>query len=284
MYKRIAAFVLSILLIFSATPVSAQTNTPSSGPVYIVQEGDTLWGIASLFNVSVSDLQSINNMTTQDIFVGDKLIIPGLEGLSGTLMIKPVPFGETLDSLSRQYRLDPAVLRKLNHIVSPTELYVGYELVVLEQNNQPTWTARASLGQDETMLELAVKGNSDPWTIAQANGLNRPSDGLPGDLLYLPSGSSTASPSGLPASIVSADMDPLPLKQGSTAQIKIVTSQAASLGGELVDQPLHFLIQITTPGWPCRGSTPCLIRDCIHCGWMSPKRMGQFNPLNKWSW
>jgi LysM repeat protein len=214
MNKRIAAFILSFLLILSATPVSAQTSTPASGPVYIVQEGDTLWGIASLFNVNVSDLQAINNMATQDIFVGDKLVIPGLEGLSGTLITKPVPFGETLESLSRQNRVDPAILRKLNHIISPTELYVGRELVVLQQDTQPALTARASLGKNETLLELAVKGGSDPWTIAQVNGLNRPSDSLPGDILYLPSGSSTAPPSGLPASIVSAEMDPLPLKHG----------------------------------------------------------------------
>ncbi len=78
------------------------------------------------------------------------------------------------------------------------------ELVVLQQDNQPAWTDRASLGQDETMLELAVKGGSDPWTIAQINGLTSPSASLPGDILYLPSGSSTAPPSGLPAAIVSA--------------------------------------------------------------------------------
>jgi murein DD-endopeptidase MepM/ murein hydrolase activator NlpD len=240
MNKRIAAFILSLFLILSATPVSAQTSTPAPGPVYFVQEGDTLWGIASLFNVNVSDLQAINNMASQDIFVGDKLVIPGLEGLSGTLMTKPVPFGETLESLSRQNRIDPAVLRKLNHIVSPTELYAGRELVVLQQDTQPALTDRVSLGQNETLLELAVKGGSDPWAIAQVNGFNSPSDSLPGDILYLPSGSSTTPPSGLPASIVSASMDPLPLRQGSTAQINVITSQAVTLGGLLVDQPLHF--------------------------------------------
>jgi len=240
MFRRIAVFILACILILSVTPVSAQTSTPPPGPVYIVQAGDTLWDIAARFNVSVPAIQAANNMSSQDIFVGDKLIIPGLEGLSGTLVTKPVPFGESLLSLSRQYRIDPAILRKLNHIVSPTELYAGYGLVVLQQDNQTSWTARASLGQGETMLEMAVKGDSDPWTIAQINGLTGPSLSLPGDILYLPSGNSTTPASGLPAALVSAEVDPLPLSQGSTAQIKVGSSQKVALGGLLVDHPLHF--------------------------------------------
>jgi murein DD-endopeptidase MepM/ murein hydrolase activator NlpD len=240
MHKRIAAFILAFLLTLSATPVSAQTATPAPGPVYIVQPGDTLWDIASRFDVNVTDIQSVNNMSTQDIYVGDKLVIPGLAGLSGTLITQPVPFGETLPSLSRQYRMDEASLEKLNHIVSPTELYAGYGLIILEQDNQPPWTSRASLAQGETMLELAVKGDSDPWSITQINSLSRPSAGLPGDTLYLPVGNSEAAPSGLPAALVSAQVDPLPLKQGSTAQIKVVSSQPVTLGGLLVDHPLHF--------------------------------------------
>jgi murein DD-endopeptidase MepM/ murein hydrolase activator NlpD len=240
MFKRIAVLILAFLLILSATPVSAQTATPPPGPVYIVQAGDTLWDIASRFNVSVADLESINNLTSTDLSVGEQLVIPGLAGLSGTLITQPVAFGETLASLSRQYRMDEASLEKINHIVSPSELYVGYGLIILEQDNQPPWTARANLGQGETMLELAVKGDSDPWSIAQINGLSGPSDGLPGDTLYLPAGNSTAAPSGLPAALASVQLDPLPLIQGATAQIKVVSSQAVKLGGLLVDHPLHF--------------------------------------------
>ena len=240
MVKRFASFLLAFLLILSATPVSAQTATPAPGPVYIVQPGDTLWDIASRFNVNVTDIKSVNNMSSTNLFVGDKLVIPGLAGLSGTLITQPVPFGETLPSLSRQYRMSEAALEKLNHIVSPTELYAGYGLIILEQDNQPPWTSRASLAQGETMLELAVKGDSDPWSITQINGLSRPTAGLPGDTLYLPAGNSEAAPSGLPAALVSAQIDPLPLKQGSTAQIKVVSSQSVTLGGLLVDHPLHF--------------------------------------------
>jgi len=240
MFKHLSLICLAFLLIVSATPVSAQTATPAPGPVYIVQSGDTLWDIASRFDVSVADIQSINNRTTQDIYVGDKLVIPGLAGMSGTLITQPVPFGETLPSLSRQYRIEEATLEKLNHIVSPSELYAGYGLIILEQVDQTPYTSRASLEQGETMLELAVKGDSDPWSIAQINGLSTPLAGLPGDTLYLPAGNSETVPSGLPAALVSAQVDPLPLTQGITAQIKIVSSQAVTLGGLLGDHPLHF--------------------------------------------
>ena len=240
MFKRIAAFILAFILIVSARPASAQTPTPPPGPVYIVQSGDTLWDIAARFSVSVADLVDANSLSSPNIFVGDKLVIPGLEDLSGTLVTRPVPFGESLLSLSRQYRLDIATLRRLNHIVSPTELYAGYGLVVLEQADQAPWTARASLAKGETLLELAVKDNSDPWTISQINRLSEPSVSLPGDILYLPAGDSTASASGLPASLVSAQLDPLPLTQGATAQVKVVTSQSVTLGGILGDYTLHF--------------------------------------------
>ena len=240
MFKRISFIILIFFLITSATPASAQTPSPTPGPVYIVREGDSLWDIASRFNVSVNDLETANAISGGNIFPGDKLVIPGLEGLSGTLITQPVPLGGTLLSLSREYHVDPALLRKLNHIVSPTELYVGAELIFLQQDNQPALSARVGLGQGETLLELAVKGGSDPWTVTQINGLSGASAGLPGDVLYLPSGESTASSTGLPSSILSAELDPLPLLQGSTAQIKVITSQKGSLSGQLADKPLQF--------------------------------------------
>jgi murein DD-endopeptidase MepM/ murein hydrolase activator NlpD len=182
-------------------------------------------------------------MASQDIFPGNQLIIPGLSGMSGTLITKPVPFGESLRSLSRQYRLDPSLLIKLNHIVSPEELYAGYNLVLLQQEQQPALTARSALGAGETILELSVLQNTDPWTISQLNGLSEPQASLPGDLLYLPSGSSSAEPSGIPAILTSIAVDPAQIYQGATVQVKVVASQPVTLGGLLVDRPLHFFPQ-----------------------------------------
>jgi murein DD-endopeptidase MepM/ murein hydrolase activator NlpD len=243
MRKRIVACILAFILVVSATPASAQTPTPLPGPVYIVQSGDTLWGIAIRFNTSVTDIMAANNMVSQDIFPGDQLVIPGLSGLSGTLISQSVPFGESLRSLSRQYRVDPALLIKLNHIVSPNELYAGYNLVLLQQDQHPALTARTALAKGDTLLELAVRQNTDPWTITQLNDLTGPQASLPGDLLYLTSGTSTAAPTGIPAVLTSAVVDPLPITQGATVQVKVTAVQPVTLSGLLVDHPLHFFPQ-----------------------------------------
>ena len=243
MRKRIVACILAFILVVSATPASAQTPTSLPGPVYIVQSGDTLWGIAIRFNTSVTDIMAANNMVSQDIFPGDQLVIPGLSGLSGTLITEPVPFGESLRSLSRQYRVDPALLIKLNHIVSPAELYAGYNLVLLQQDEHPALTARTALAKGDTLLELAVRQNTDPRTIAQLNGLTGPQASLPGDLFYLPSGTSTAAPTGIPSVLTSAVVDPLPITQGATVQVIVKAVQPVTLSGLLVDHPLHFFPQ-----------------------------------------
>ncbi|HEY5270664.1 MAG TPA: LysM peptidoglycan-binding domain-containing protein [Anaerolineales bacterium] len=243
MHKRIVACILALIFVASSTPASAQTPTPPPGPVYIVQSGDTLWGIAIRFNVSVTDIMAANNMVSQDIFVGDQLVIPGLYGLSGTLITQAVSFGESLRSLSRQYRVDQALLIKLNHIVSPAELYAGYNLVLLQQDEHPALTARTALAKGDTLLELAVRQNTDPWTITQLNGLTGTQASLPSDLLYLPSGTSTAAPTGIPAVLTSAQVDPLPITQGATVQVKVTATQPVALSGLLVDHPLHFFPQ-----------------------------------------
>jgi murein DD-endopeptidase MepM/ murein hydrolase activator NlpD len=240
MFRRIFLTLLALLLASAVTPVSAQDPTQVPGPVYVVQDGDTLWDIAARFDVSLDELQKANPSATQNLSIGDRLVIPGLVDLTGVLINEPVPFGETLRSLSRQYGVKPEVLRKLNHIVSPTELYTGYQLIVLQQEDQTSWSARAQLGSSETLLELAVRQDTNPWTIAQINGLAGPGSSLPGDVLYLPAGDSTSAASGLPVSILSAVVDPLPISQGDTVQIKIATTESVILAGVLADYPLQF--------------------------------------------
>lgn len=62
----------------TATPVPTVTATPAASfRVYTVKSGDTLYGIARSFGVSVTALTELNGISrTKILHTGDKLLIP----------------------------------------------------------------------------------------------------------------------------------------------------------------------------------------------------------------
>lgn len=69
----------------TGTPVPATATPAPSGSVYIVQAGDTLWRISLKFGVTVAAIKAANGLASDNIYVGQGLVIPGAS--SGT----PVP-------------------------------------------------------------------------------------------------------------------------------------------------------------------------------------------------
>lgn len=243
MTRRIlaASLVLAFILgFFFPAPVSSQRTEEPRGPVYIVQDGDTLWDIAVLFHVDLTDLVTYNNLAGQDIYVGDRIVIPGLPELTGVLSIQPVPLGETLRSLSRQYGVDQEVLLRLNRIVSPAELYAGYGLIVLQQEDSSPFGGYASLQPGETLLEFSARNSSSPWVLSQVNKLAGTVDAIPGDLLVTPGIKQSAHLYGLPGSISELKMDPLPIAQGQTVQVRVKVEPGANPSGSLAGRQLQF--------------------------------------------
>lgn len=238
MLKRISICLLFIVFCsLTVQTVSAQ----ESGPVYIVQSGDTLSLIASKFNVSLNDLLNANPSINPNVLAeGQQIVIPGLEGVSGVLQTEVVSFGDSLRSLSRRTQVSDELLKKLNRLISPSELYVGTSLIIPTQTQQSSLSARMTAASGESLLEMAVKEGSDPWTLASVNKLSGTWDTLPGDILYSPTGNDQVNATGLPSAFQSVDIKPLPLVQGGTEAIHVQAQQGVTLSGALVDMPLHF--------------------------------------------
>jgi len=235
MRKRLILLFIALILILPR-PVSAQ----GSGAVYIVQAGDTLYSIAERFGVTVDDLMAANGIVNPNILaVGQQLIIPGLEGVSGVLDTQVVGFGDSLRSLVRRTQMPLTLLRKLNRIVSPSELYIGASLIIPVQGSGGM-TAHTSPRPGESLLESSIRQASDPWTMATENGLQGTWDTIPGDALYSTTGASDPGIGGMPSAFLSAEVKNLPVKQGGTAEIIVQAVDGATLGGILVDHPLHF--------------------------------------------
>lgn len=215
----------------------AQSEQPS-GPVYIVQPGDTLTTIALQFGVTVDELRAANNLGQSDlIYVNDALVIPGLAGLTGVLETRTVPYGETLRSLSRAYQIPVEKLAQLNRLVSPAELFAGASLIVPVSAEAGAQPARSLLLPGQTMLELAVRAGANPWSLSQFNGLQNPARALPGDVLFIP-GTASSGPGALPSSVTSLEVSDL--YHGETAVIKIAAAGEAQFRGQLLEHEFPF--------------------------------------------
>jgi murein DD-endopeptidase MepM/ murein hydrolase activator NlpD len=232
--------VLLALLAVTLAPLPARSQEESGGAVYVVQSGDTLYSIALDFGVSVDELVAANAIADANLLKeGDRLRIPGLDWVSGTLAAATVPYGETLRSLGRRYGVDPALLARLNDITSPSQVYAGASLVLVENESTLNTGARVSLAPGQSLLELAVLQGANPYAITAGNALTATIQALPGEVLRL-DGDQDSGPGALPGDIRQVIVEPLPLVQGNTAVIRLESAEGVSAGGSFRDLPLAF--------------------------------------------
>nr|WP_314067118.1 LysM peptidoglycan-binding domain-containing protein [uncultured Vagococcus sp.] len=112
------------------------TTTPSTGTTHSVASGDTLSSIARKYGVTVANLKSWNNLTSDMIYVGQKLNLKATGGTNtgttpgttnpGTTSYSVVS-GDTLSSIARKYGVTVANLKSWNSLTSDT-IYVGQKL------------------------------------------------------------------------------------------------------------------------------------------------------------
>jgi murein DD-endopeptidase MepM/ murein hydrolase activator NlpD len=234
------AFLIVFLFLTVVSPVQAQENT-TTGPVYQVQSGDTLWTIARNLHISYDDLLSHNDLTANSsIIPGTELSIPGLEGLNGQLGTVKVSYGESLESISRRYGVPQDTLIRLNRLTSPLELYVGVSAVLLGEDGIAEIAGkRESLSPGKSGLELAVEAGINPWSLIISNGEDGSWAMMPGEVLLLPDTESDG-PGGFPSLIAEASYSPSQFVQGRTNVIQVSAPEGTEITGSLGEYPLSF--------------------------------------------
>lgn len=238
-YAAWISFIIILALIWPVFPISAQ-EAEADGPVYQVQEGDSLWDIAQRFRISMDDLAQANGITDPNqIAVGTQLTIPGLKDVQGVLVTRTVPYGENLRSLSRRSGIAEETLARLNRVTLPGELYVGFSLIVPENSENSFAYERAALTPGQSLLELAVLHGENPWSVVRSNGLNETVSALPGDVFLLP-GDQSEGPGALPGDIVAVELNQVPFLQGKVAVITVKTREDVTLEGTYQGRELHF--------------------------------------------
>jgi LysM repeat protein len=117
----------------SATPV-----LPSAGGTYVVQEGDTLTGIAGQVGVPWQLIAQANDIQGPDyiIQVGEILTIPVAPSISpnpNAYVVKP---NDTITSIAQQFNVNPTDLADYNNIANWNDIKVGQVLYI----PGPGWT------------------------------------------------------------------------------------------------------------------------------------------------
>lgn len=72
--NNLSSDILSIGQVLTIPEVSNTSRNRSN--LYMVQKGDSLWSIASNYNVSINDIRKINNLSSDLLLIGQTLIIP----------------------------------------------------------------------------------------------------------------------------------------------------------------------------------------------------------------
>ena len=238
MKPDLRALLLLALLVgafLAPRPARAEENPP----YYVVQPGDTLSGIAYQFGIDIQKLAAANGIADYgNLQVGQKLILPGLEGFHGEMTARPIAFGESLTALSRAYRIPEGALARLNHIVSPYQLFVGKAFILPAQAMQ-TPPPRRALAAD-SLMALALAEGQSPWALALANGLPGTWAALPGDVLALPNTTDENNPAlALPSNFTAA-IQPTAWVQGHTHEVRFAAPGAEQVSGTFGERPLHF--------------------------------------------
>ena len=229
---------LFLLMISPAYSVNALPNAQDGDPIYIVQPGDSLNTIAARFGVDPDDIQAANGITDANtLAIGQQLIIPGLEGVSGVLTTEVVPFGATFDSLLREYHLDAASLIKVNKLTSRSEAIAGVNLIIAVNDEEPL-SPLSTVSKGETLLEAAIQTGNSPWLLTEQNQLSGVSDLLPGDVIYGTADEALINDGTL--SMATITVNPLPVRQGETLEIGVSGIPGTTYSGSFNGEPLTF--------------------------------------------
>lgn len=107
------------------------TTPPPTGRTHTVKAGDTWWSLSRLYNVNMTQLASANGKTTsQHIYVGEVLVIPGGSTAPPSTITYTVKAGDTLYRIALLHNVTVQAIVNANNIANPNLIRVGQVLSI----------------------------------------------------------------------------------------------------------------------------------------------------------
>ncbi|BEG98503.1 amino acid ABC transporter substrate-binding protein [Bacteroides sedimenti] len=152
---------LYIALLFSGlsffTAYAQESNTYF---LHTIEKGQSLYSIASTYNVSTVDIIKLNPGCDEKIFVGQKLRIPQNKSKKQTQQFHTIQPGETLYSLTVKYKVSSQDICDLNPGLSPENFKSGQVIIIpagSSLNEQKNANAPASVTQTSVRPAVTSK-------------------------------------------------------------------------------------------------------------------------------
>ena len=139
---------------------------PETNPtVYTVQLGDTLYSIANKFNATVQNLITWNNLTSNTLTIGQRLIVSQNTGQD--YFIYTVVKGDSLYNIANRFNTTIQELRRINNLTSDL-LSIGQQLKIPGSTNN-TFTYTVVRG--DSLWLIANRFNTTVEEIKRLNNL-----------------------------------------------------------------------------------------------------------------
>ena len=155
----------------------ANEVTPTKSPDairYTVKRGDTLWGIAKKFGVTVSAVVNANNIRNPNlIYVGEVFIIPHMtsaESFGYTLYT--VRRGDTLWGISRKFATSINSIVALNGIKNPNLIYAGEVFKIPSARSEQAVIYTVKRG--DTLWGISRKFGTTVENLVKLNSVKNP--------------------------------------------------------------------------------------------------------------
>ncbi|ELA08604.1 putative bifunctional protein [Moraxella macacae 0408225] len=172
MFDRVSLSWLKVLTVAMSLGVSTLGFGAST---YRVKAGDTLSSIANQYDLSIQELQNINNLkSANDIKVGDIVLLSDSTAVSyaGKMSGYTVQAGDTISSIVKKFDTTPAVLAELNPVLQSNynQIVIGQKLIVpVKTTTTATATMTATSSKNaHTSKNFAykIKSGDTFWGIA----------------------------------------------------------------------------------------------------------------------
>lgn len=141
---------------------------------YTVKSGDSLYYIANMFDTTVNEIKSLNNLTSNLLSIGQILKIPTTDGLQIPVNYQTyvVKRGDSLYAIANRYDMTVAELMSLNNLNSTT-LSIGQLLKVKNIEPEVPSTIKECFGQgyiEPTYQTYTVRSGDSLYIIANRFG------------------------------------------------------------------------------------------------------------------